>query len=828
VSQRLSISKNPTARLPYVAGLDGVRALAVIAVLLYHADVPIAGGFLGVESFFVLSGFLITALLLAEWNEHQRIDLRAFWLRRARRLLPALLFMLVGTVLIAALVVGGERVTLRDDILASLGYVMNWRLILSGQSYFDPLVRPSLLQHVWSLAIEEQFYLLWPLIFVAGMRVLRARGLLMLILAAALGSIALMAALYQPGSNPARIYYGTDTRAGGVLIGAALALVWSPFTTTSAPVDRERSWLDRAGLVALVGLIACFMWVSERHPLLYRGGFILIDLLTAIVIAAVTEPRAHLISRVLGWRPLRWIGLRSYGIYLWHWPVFMVTRPGIDLPLTGLPLLGLRLAIVAVLVELSYRLIEQPVREGAIGHLWSRWWARKDAAIALWTPRSRDITAGLRWMCLVVPILLLLTLGVASSERGRTTPGSGAGPAASPATVSRSSAMIATPLQVTTPQATTVPTGPTSIPTPQALQPLDPALIAQIQAVLDNTVVSGSSPGAVLSVSIPGYEPWSGASGIADRRDGRPMEPDNLLHISSITKMFTAVVVLQLAQEGRIDLDAPIGTWLPEIVPFAEQTTVRHLLSHTSGIFDYLEDSEFFIEAYQNPERTYTPPELVDMVDQYGAAFEPGSDGAWKYSSTNYVILGMLVEQVTGRALADEMRQRIVAPLELTHTFFAPYEAIAGTLAQGYIDNSDRADVSMTFVFATGNIISTAADLRRFTDSLFGGRLLNAESLVMMTTMMDTGGAYEMPELQYGLGLMGARLAVAPGPDGAPRPDELSTVLGHIGGIAGFRAAVWRVPQSGITIALGLNQANIDPNLLARDTLDVILAWQGR
>ena len=263
-------------------------------------------------------------------------------------------------------------------------------------------------------------------------------------------------------------------------------------------------------------------------------------------------------------------------------------------------------------------------------------------------------------------------------------------------------------------------------------------------------------------------------------------------------------------------------------MPQAERTTVRHLLSHRSGIFDYLEDARFFIEAYRNPERTYTPDELVGMVDQFGAAFEPGIEGAWKYSSTNYVILGMLVERVTGRSLAEEMRLRIVEPLQLVHTSFAPYEPLQGNLAQGYIGASDRADVSMTFVFATGNMISTADDLRRFTDALFGGALLRDESLAMMAAFVDTGGAYEMPELEYGLGLMRARLNVGPDPAGRQRPDRLSTVLGHIGGIAGFRAGVWRVPESGITIALGVNQADIDPNLLARDALDLILTAQGQ
>ncbi len=197
-------------RLPYLAGLDGLRALAVIAVLLYHAGLPVWGGFLGVESFFVISGFLITALLLAEWRQHKHINVRAFWLRRIRRLLPALMVMLAGTVIFASVSLRGERAEVSSDALAALGYVLNWRLIMSGQSYFDPLLRPPLLQHLWSLAVEEQFYLLWPVLFGLGLRTLRAKGLLVLIIAAALGSSALMAVQYQPGADPSRIYYGTD------------------------------------------------------------------------------------------------------------------------------------------------------------------------------------------------------------------------------------------------------------------------------------------------------------------------------------------------------------------------------------------------------------------------------------------------------------------------------------------------------------------------------------------------------------------------------------------------------------------------------------------
>lgn len=857
-------------RLPYIPGLDGLRAIAVVAVLLYHAGLNILGGFLGVESFFVLSGFLITALLLAEWREHGRVSLRGFWLRRARRLLPALFLLLAGALLYTIVLLPRETAEVRADTVAALAYVMNWHLILSGQSYFDPLLRPPLLQNLWSLAVEEQFYLLWPLLFVAGMRLLRVAGLLVVTLVAALGSALLMAALYRPGLDPSRIYYGTDTRAVGLLLGAALALIWMPGKAPSATDRRLGLLLDCAGTVALAGLIACFVFFSEQHPLLYRGGFALVSAITVIVIAAVTHPGARLVPWLLGWQPLRWIGMRSYGIYLWHWPVFMVTRPYVDLPLAGLPLLALRLAIVGALVELSYRYIEMPVRRGSMS--WRRLWIGQDQSRPSPARLPRSITT-VRWLYFLIPGLLLLSVGAASSRRqvsqvavpqrataitasrrGVETPTAPflavsptvamAARSTRPTVVPETTVGIARPTVIADAATKPMPTAAVVIPTqtaqaisatapvaatpPAAPRPLDPALVAELQYVLDSTVADGFIPGAVLSIDIPGYIPWSGASGMADLRRGLPMEPDTLVHIASITKMFTAVVILQLVEEGKIELDTPIGVWLPDVVLFEETTTVRHLLSHTTGIYDYLEDRRFFVAAYQNPDRIWAPTELASTKGQIGPAFKPGAEGQWKYSSTNYVILGMLVEQITGRTLAEEMRQRIFGPLDLKQTFFAPDEAPQGMLAHGYIDESDRSDVSMTFVFATGNIISTADDLRRFADGLFDGRLLHPQSLGLMTALIDTGGAYDMPELEYGLGVMAARLNVGPDPDGIARPDAVSSVLGHIGGIAGFRSAVWRAPESGITIALSLNQADTDPNLLARDVLDAILTWQGR
>jgi peptidoglycan/LPS O-acetylase OafA/YrhL len=385
--------------LPYLPGLDGLRAFAIIAVLLYHAELHwFLGGFLGVEVFFVISGYLITSLLLAEWRQRGRIDLKAFWLRRARRLLPALYLLLVVTLTFAVLFLPDEVARLRSDALAAFGYVTNWYLVLGHQSYFETVGRPSLLQHLWSLAIEEQFYVLWPPLFAAGLSFgivrWRRRRLMIIALAGAAASALLMAILYQPDIDPSRLYYGTDTRAAGLLIGAALAFVWPPGQASDgigcrAAAQhrwlRRKGWLGRlrrrfgwtvpllldlVGLAALGGLVWFCLWLNESQRFLYQGGFALVALTTAVLITVVVHPRARLGASLLGRWPLRWIGLRSYGIYLWHWPVFMVTRPELDVSLTGLPLLALRLTATVVLAALSYRYVETPIRTGALVRAW--------------------------------------------------------------------------------------------------------------------------------------------------------------------------------------------------------------------------------------------------------------------------------------------------------------------------------------------------------------------------------------------------------------------------------------------------------------------------
>ncbi len=395
---RRSVARN--IHLPYLPGLDGLRAFAVIAVLLYHAGLPwIPGGFLGVEIFFVISGYLITALLLGEWQQQGRIDLATFWLRRARRLLPALFALLGVTLAFAVLVLPDEVAALRTDALAAFAYITNWHYVLGQKSYFETVGRPPLLQHLWSLAVEEQFYLLWPLVLAWALRRWSLTRVLRGILLAAIGSTLLMALLYQFSSDPSRVYYGTDTRAAGLLIGAALACVWVP---KSERPGRPKWFvplvLDLIGVGALAALVWYCLSINAYQPGLYRGGFAAVAITTAVAIAVAVHPHAHLSSMLLERQPLRWLGVRSYSIYLWHWPVFMLTRPQLDLSLTGAPLLALRLVITLMLAELSFRYIETPIRSGALGHAWR--------SLTLARGQRRWLL-GLRWITAAATIVTL-------------------------------------------------------------------------------------------------------------------------------------------------------------------------------------------------------------------------------------------------------------------------------------------------------------------------------------------------------------------------------------------------------------------------------------
>jgi peptidoglycan/LPS O-acetylase OafA/YrhL len=357
------MSRPQDNRLPYMPGIDALRAVAVLAVFFYHVNTGgwMPGGFLGVDVFFVISGYLITALLLSEYRRAGHLDVLRFWLRRARRLLPAVAVMIAVTLVLAAIVIPGDVPSLRGDALASLFYVNNWHLILSHQSYFQEFARPSLFRHLWSLSVEEQFYLLWPLAFAAGMKLLGRQRLLLGVVAGAGLSTLLMIVLFSP-ANIDRDFYGTDTRAVGLLLGVALAMVWHPSRLRPITGRGARWILDAVGAFALLMIIRTFLTMHDFEPGLYRGGFLLLAFWTALLVGVLAHPAARL-GTVLGNPPLVWLGLRSYSFYLWHWPILMLTRPDVDVPLHGPFLVILQLVATLAAADLSYRYVEEPFRQ---------------------------------------------------------------------------------------------------------------------------------------------------------------------------------------------------------------------------------------------------------------------------------------------------------------------------------------------------------------------------------------------------------------------------------------------------------------------------------
>jgi peptidoglycan/LPS O-acetylase OafA/YrhL len=361
-------------------GLDGLRAIAVLAVIAFHLGFGWApGGLLGVGIFFTLSGYLITDILLSQLARRGHIRLGRFWLARARRLLPALFVMMIVVVAWVTIFGPAQPQQFRDAVVASALYVSNWQLIFGDVSYFARFAPPGPLNHLWSLAIEEQFYLVWPFLLLLGVKLVREAPLpsgvrprlAVATLLLALASAILMGVLYHPSLDPSRVYYGTDTRAFELLFGAALAMVW-PSRKLSRKVSLgARNLLDGLGVVGLL-VIALMIWRTGQYSsFLYRGGFVLLSIATVLVVAALAHPACRL-GAVVGWKPLRWVGVRSYGIYLWHFPIIVLTTPG-GIANGAEPLREL-LQVVAIfaVATLSWRYIEEPVRHGAIGRIWRR------------------------------------------------------------------------------------------------------------------------------------------------------------------------------------------------------------------------------------------------------------------------------------------------------------------------------------------------------------------------------------------------------------------------------------------------------------------------
>ena len=367
-------------RLP---GLDGLRGIAVLAVIIYHADVSLlVGGFLGVDVFFVLSGFLITSLLIEELTRTNTVDRARFYIRRIRRLMPALFLVLFFSVLVSGLFVLDAAYHVRRDLPWAITFVLNWSYLFFEQSYFVNISRPPLLQHLWSLSVEEQFYVVWPIMLIALYKVkigkITPRAKIFIASAAlAIASTAWMIHLsvsngFPIPNDPSRVYFGTDTHAMGLLVGCAAAALWRSDRLNERLTPDRAAAMNGLGLLSLAGLAYFFVFVSELNEFLYRGGFLVLSLLTAVLVVVAAHPGLKFGSR-LGNPVLKWFGDRSYGIYLWHWPIFVLMRSGIDIQWPDPIAFVVKIAIVLVISDLSYRFVELPIRQGAIGSRLTVW-----------------------------------------------------------------------------------------------------------------------------------------------------------------------------------------------------------------------------------------------------------------------------------------------------------------------------------------------------------------------------------------------------------------------------------------------------------------------
>jgi peptidoglycan/LPS O-acetylase OafA/YrhL len=396
-----------TAR-KHIAALDGIRAIAIVAVIIYHMNPSgLTGGFLGVDVFFVLSGYLITWILLDRYNNLGSIDFKGFYLSRARRLLPAFFFLAFGVLVGVGLWAPDTIERFLQDLPWAATGTTNWWFIATGQDYFGQIGRPSLLQHTWSLAIEAQFYIIWPIVistFASRIHLSRVRWLALS--GAVFSWMALLWVAHYSGASAvnanSHMYFGTDTHSSGLFIGAALAVAWKPRNFKARISVGAKRFINAVSFGSLGVLLLTFIFVNELTGRFYLISFPIVGIATGLLIASVIHP-ASILAKWLSNSVVQWIGTRSYGLYLWHWIVIQVLRPGYDLNWATWQVVSLQLIILLSITEFSYRFIEMPVRRGVIAQ-----WVQ---SVRNQTLRTRRLIASITAVSIALPLLLATAIG---------------------------------------------------------------------------------------------------------------------------------------------------------------------------------------------------------------------------------------------------------------------------------------------------------------------------------------------------------------------------------------------------------------------------------
>ena len=371
----------------HISSIDGLRAIAVTAVVLYHLGISwIPGGFLGVDLFFVISGYVITRLILDSINQSSALDLRAFYSARLRRIYPGFIFMVICTIIFIGVWAPAAIKRFLTDLPYALTGSINWYLVARNQDYFETIGRPPLLQHTWSLAVELQFYLIWPIILLTVLKYFGKKNVARIALAIAIisGVTLFIVSLSLDQANAkqiSHIYFGTDTHSLGLFLGSALAVSWIPQNLSAAITKRAQDVIDGIGVVGLLGLISVFLFIDQSNANLYRIAFPLAGIFGCLVIISLVHPASRF-APIISTAPFRWVGQRSYGIYIWHWVIFQVTRPSVDLSGQTWALYLARVLLVLALADISLRWVEIPFRQGAVQN-WFRGMKYRSAKVKL-------------------------------------------------------------------------------------------------------------------------------------------------------------------------------------------------------------------------------------------------------------------------------------------------------------------------------------------------------------------------------------------------------------------------------------------------------------